>query len=719
MKRILCLPLVIAACGGSTPTPDPEPEPAPEPAAEPVTEIDALNALAAEGAVTDELHGVSVVDTYRILEDDSEATDAWVDAQNAVTEEYFAANSVEGRRERLRELLSIGYYGGASRAGGRTFIEKREGEIDHAILYVIDGPDAEPRELINPNTLGERVALDFFIPSPDGTYLAYGLSHNGDERSTTYVLDVATGENLSEEIPHTKWTALDWRHDETGFYYTRYPMEGEADYDPEAEDTYNRHLFYHELGTDFADDPLVFRAPEPTDFVSGEISEDGETLLIGNFRGWSASDMYVLDVTDEAAEVTPLVTGDDSVWWGGFHEERLLIYTNSEAPLGRILAVAIEDAADRDAWTEIVPEGDSKLDSFHPVGDLLVVPYVENVVSRLRIYGLDGSDRGDVELPLEIGSAGSLAVEPGSTILTYQYTSFFFPPALFETDLLTGETRQIDAVEADIDTSEYTVTRERVSSADGTPINVFVVHRADMERDGNQPVILNGYGGFNVSLTPGFARNTIYWLEQGGVYAVANIRGGGEFGEEWHQDGMLGNKQNVFDDFTAVIRWLGGESGISNPDRIAINGGSNGGLLMGAMLTQCPDAFRATITSVGLYDMVRYTLFPPAEIWISEYGDPEVAEDFAWLHAYSPYHNVEAGTAFPATLVLTADSDTRVSWQHSTKFTAALQDANSGNHQILFLMKRDQGHGAGTGLSDTVDEYVQRYTFIETELGVR
>ena len=718
MKRILCLPLVIAACGGSTPTPDPESEPAPEPV-EPMTEIDRLNALAAEGGVTEELHGVSVLDAYRVLEEDSDATDAWVDAQNAVTEAYFEANVVDGRRERLQELLSIGYYGGVARAGGRTFIEKREGEIDHAILYVIDGPDTEPRELINPNTLGERIALDFFIPSPDGTYLAYGLSQNGDERSTTYVLDVATGENLSEEIPHTKWTALDWRHDEIGFYYTRYPMEGEDDYDAEAEDTYNRHLFYHELGTDHADDPLVFRAPEPTDFVSGEISEGGETLLIGNFRGWSASDMYLLDVTDENAEVTPLVTGDDSVWWGGFHEEQLLIYTNSEAPLGRILAVSIDDATDRAAWAEIVPEGDSKLDSFHPVGDLLVVPYVENVVSRLRIYGLDGSDRGDVELPLEIGSAGSLAVEPGSTVLTYQYTSFFFPPALFETDLLTGETRRIDAVEADIDASEYTVTRETVTSPDGTPINVFVVHRADMERDGNQPVLLNGYGGFNVSLTPGFARNTIYWLEQGGVYAVANIRGGGEFGEEWHQDGMLGNKQNVFDDFAAVIRWLGGESGISSPDRIAINGGSNGGLLMGAMLTQCPDAFRATITSVGLYDMVRYTLFPPAEIWISEYGDPDVAEDFEWLHAYSPYHNVEDGTAFPATLVLTADSDTRVSWQHSTKFTAALQDANSGDNQILFLMKRDQGHGAGTSLSDTVDEYVQRFTFIETELGVR
>ena len=714
MRRLLCLPLVIAACGGSTPAPEPMPEPPPAP----VSELDALNLAAQAGAVTDELHGVSVVDLYRSLEEEGPETDAWVDAQNARTADYFESNARDGRRDRLQELLSIGYYGDIARAGGRTFVQKREGEIDHAILYVIDGPDVEPRELINPNTLGERIALDFFHPSPDGTFLAYGLSENGDERSTTYVLNVETGVDLGEAIPHTKWTSLQWRYDEEGFYYTRYPMEGEEDYDAEAEDTYNRHLFYHELGTDHADDPLVFRAPAPTDFVGGEVSEDGETLLIGVFRGWSSSDIFLLDLTDEDAEPQTLVSGEDSVWWGGFHEESLLIYTNSEAPLGRILAVPIADALDHDAWVEIVPEGESKLDSFHPVGDLLVVPYVENVASRLRIYGLDGSERGDVELPLEIGSAGSLAVERGSTVLTYQYTSFFFPPALFETDLVTGQTTEIDRIEADIDTSAYSVTRETVTSPDGTPINVFVVHRTDMERDGNQPVLLNGYGGFNVSLTPGFARNTLYWLEQGGVYAVANIRGGGEFGEDWHQAGMLGNKQNVFDDFEAVIRWLGGESGISNPDRIAINGGSNGGLLMGAMLTQCPEAFRATVTSVGLYDMVRYTLFPPAEIWIAEYGDPEEAEDFAWLHAYSPYHNVEDGTEFPAALVLTADSDTRVSWQHSTKFAAALQDANSGDREILFLMKRDQGHGAGTGLSDTVDEYVQRYTFIETELGL-
>ncbi|MFT6396496.1 MAG: prolyl oligopeptidase [Bradymonadia bacterium] len=719
MKRALFATLLIVGCGGTTaaPTSNPMPETETPTVETPSISLDALNQAARAGAVTEDLHGVSVSDPYRGLEEDNAATDTWVDAQNAATEGYFTTNARDGRRERLQELLSIGFYAGVARAGGRTFIEKREGEIDHAILYVIDGPDAEPRELINPNTMDERTALDFFIPSPSGEYLAYGLSQNGDERSTTHVLDVATGENLTEAIPHTKWTALDWRHDEAGFYYTRYPSEGEADYDAEAEDTYNRHLFYHELGTDHANDPLIFRAPDPTDFVSGEVSEDGRYLLIGTFRGWSASDMRWLDL-EAGGEPTPLVVGEDSVWWGGFHEGRLLIYTNADAPLGRVLSVANEDAGDRAAWQEIVPEGQSKLEAFYPIGDLLVIPYVENVSSRVRVFGLDGTEHEDLALPLEIGSVGSIASEPGSTVLTYQYTSYFFPPALFETDLVTRETHQIDAIEADVDTSAYEVTRATVESPDGTPINVFIAHRTDMVRDGNQPVLLNGYGGFNVSLTPGFARSTLYWLEQGGVFAVANIRGGGEFGEEWHQAGMLGEKANVFEDFEAVIRWLGGESGISNSDRIAITGGSNGGLLMGAMLTRCPDAFRATVTSVGLYDMVRYTLFPPAEIWVSEYGDPEVAEDFNWLHAYSPYHNVEAGTEFPATLMLTADSDSRVSWQHSTKFAAALQEANTGDHPILFLMKQDQGHGAGTSLSDTVDAYVQRYTFIETELGL-
>lgn len=702
--------LVVAACGGARTADDPGATPEPQP-----------NDMSSSEVPTPE----TAPDPFRWLELDSPETQAWIDAQNAATEAWMAARQDPTRRERLGELLRIGSYGGVARAGGLTFVEKREGDAEQAVLFVMPDGAEEPRVLLDPNALGERVALDWFYPSPRGTYLAYGLSRNGDERSTLRVLEVATGEDTGVEIPHTKWVALDWLPDESGFFYTRYPWAEAVGGTPEsgdpavAPDTYDRHLYRHLLGTDPARDPLVMRAPTPTDFLSGEVSEDGRWLLIGNFRGWSASDMYLLALDEPDAAPQPLVVGEDAIWMGTFHRGYLYVQTNADAPLGRILRVPIASASDRSAWIEVVPEGEGKLEGFAPVGDWLVTGSVENVSSVLRTYALDGSMPRTIDLPQPVGSAGSLAADPDEDRFVYAFDSFFHPPSLYAVDLQTGWSVLLDQVEAEVDTSAFTVSRVSVASEDGTPINVFYAHRADMPLDGAQPVLLTGYGGFDVSLTPGFARNAIYWLERGGVYAVANIRGGGEFGETWHQAGMLGNKQNVFDDFEAVIRWFGGDSGISSPDRIAITGGSNGGLLMGAMLTQCPDAFAAAVSSVGLYDMARYHLFPPAEIWIPEYGDPDEPEHMAWLLAYSPYHNVRPGVSYPATLILTADSDTRVSWQHSTKFAAALQHAHSGARPILFWMQRGQGHGAGTGLSDLVDEYVERYTFIESELDVR
>ena len=633
-----------------------------------------------------------------------------------------AEHAADARAARLEALLRIGSIGSVRQAGGTLFFQRREGEQDQAVLFVQAPGEDDARPLIDPNALGERISLDYYFPSHDGSLLAYGLSENGDERSTMYLLDVATGEALPDVIPHAKWTGVTWRHDGAGFYYTRYPMPGEADYDAENEDSYHRHLFYHALGQAPTDDTLVMRSPEPTDFIGATISEDDGTLVISVFRGWSSCQLLTLDLND--ADALPQDTGTpiDAVTYGFFHEGAFFAYTNDAAPKGRILRADPSALGDYSAWAEVVPEREGTLDSMTAAGDKLVLHYVENVSSVLRLASLEGTDVREVALPVSVGSVRGISTDDSSTRVVFGFDSYFQPPALYAFDVADGPAAvpaQLLAVESDVDTDAYTVTRAIVPSTDGTPLNVFLVHREDMPMDGNQPVLLNGYGGFNVSLTPGFARNVLYWLERGGVYAVANIRGGGEFGEAWHEAGMLGHKQNVFDDFASVIRWLGDESGISRPERIAISGGSNGGLLMGAMLTQCPEAFRATVTSVGLYDMVRYTAFPPAEIWISEYGDPAEAEDFAWLHAYSPYHNVPSATAFPATLVLTADSDTRVSWQHSTKFTALLQSENTGENQVLFYLKRGQGHGAGSGLSDVVDEYVQRYTFIETELGVQ
>jgi prolyl oligopeptidase len=342
------------------------------------------------------------------------------------------------------------------------------------------------------------------------------------------------------------------------------------------------------------------------------------------------------------------------------------------------------------------------------------VRYVEGLAARVALYDLTGHHEGDIPLPTR-GSVGTLELSLDGRRLAFTFDSYFHPPTLYGFE--EGALVVLDRVAADIDTDAYRLTQVEVPSVDGTPINVFLVHRRDLVHDGTQPVLLSGYGGFSYAMLPGFSRNVLYWLERGGVYAVANIRGGGEYGEEWHQAGMLHNKPNTFADFEAVIRWLG-TSGLSAPERIAIIGASNGGLLMGAMLTRCPEAFRAAVASVGLYDMVRFTEFPPAEIWMGEYGNPAEPADFQVLLGYSPYHNVVEGTAYPAVFVDTADQDTRVSWRHSTKFAARLQEATTGSAPILFYMLREQGHGAGTGMSDTVRQYVRYYTFIETELGV-
>lgn len=722
IATLLALALLCTACGATPPSTE-------TPAALVATNADSLETMtlaehnqhARNGAVRDTLHGVVVDDPFRALEEDNAATWAWVEAQNAATEAYMAEAADEERAERLAELFQIGSIGSVQQADGRVFYQLREGDLEQPILYVVDAEGAAPRVLIDPNTLGERVSLDYIFPSHDGALLAYGLSENGDERSTLHVLDVTTREDVGVAIAHAKWTDLTWRHDGEGFYYTRYPRPGEADYDADNEDSYHRHLFYHALGSDPADDPLVMRAPEATDFLGATLSRDDATLLISVFRGWSSSQLLLLDLGDPDASPADVGTPADAITYGMFHGDAFYAYTNDGAPKGRLLRANRDALAEYSAWEEVVAEREGTLEAFDAAGDQLVLHYVENVSSVLRLADLDGSNPREVPLPVSVGSVRSIATDGERSRVLFGFDSYFQPPALFSFEAesnATPEAQEVMRVQSAIDIDAYTVTRALVPSSDGTPINVFLVHARDMPMDGDQPVLLNGYGGFNVSLTPGFARNTIYWLEQGGVYAVANIRGGGEFGEAWHEDGMLGNKQNVFDDFASVIRWLGGESRISRPERIAITGGSNGGLLMGAMLTQCPDAFGATVTSVGLYDMVRYTEFPPAEIWIPEYGDPAVAEAFSWLHAYSPYHNVPEDTSFPASLVLTADSDTRVSWQHSTKFTALLQSRQQGERPILFYLQRGQGHGAGSGFSDLVDEYVQRYSFIERELGV-
>jgi prolyl oligopeptidase len=730
LRQILETLLILAAltcstsCGGATMAESNHVDPVSRPDAGEESDealLARLNEAARAGAVTETLHGVAVEDPYRSLEVDSDETRAWIDAQSERAGRMLDEWGRPESAERLETLLSIGVLGGVHAEGDAIFYTKREGDEEQPRLYVRTAPDAEPRVLVDPSAEGERVALDWYYPSPQGKYVAYGLSANGDERSTLHLIEVASGEVQDLRIPNTKWSNLAWLNSEDGFYYTRYPRQGEEGYDAEAPDTYFPRVFFHRLGTDQNEDPVVFGSEQGTDFPGPSVSDDDRWVSVNVFRGWSASDFHLLDrgrrprgrvdAPDDDHPLRAVVTGRDDLTVGQVHDGQVYLWTNVDAPRYRIVRVRPERAGNVEGWTDLIPQSDAPIEHWAIVGGKLFLHYIDDVQSRVKVFRSNGRPAGEVELP-GMGSVDGLAGSHDGNTLAFSFSSYTQPPSLMRYDVRAGELTELDRVATDVDFSGLEVTRERVESADGTMIPVTLVHPRGMQRDGNRPVLLNGYGGFNVSLLPGFTRNALYWVERGGVYAVANIRGGGEFGEEWHQAGNLGNKEKVFEDFEAVIRWLG-TGGISRPERIAITGGSNGGLLMGAMLTRCPDAFAATTTYVGLYDMVRYDRFPPAELWVSEYGTADSEEQFPWLHAYSPYHHVQEGTRYPATLVETADHDSRVYWGHSTKFAARLQEAQASDAPILFYMVRAVGHGAGTRRSDLVQRYVRQYAFLE------
>lgn len=684
------------------------------------------NERARMGATRDVIHGVTVDDPYRALEDDTDATRAWIAGQTHRTEAALMQIAMPGAERRLSELLAIGTIERPTLGGDRVFFMRREGDRERSALYqrTLDGTETL---LIAPERYGERAAIDWFFPSPNGTHVVFGISDNGDERSTLRVLDVRDGNVSSETIARTKWSSVTWLHDESGFYYTRYPAPGEPNFDEANAESYFPRLFFHTLGTDPTRDPLVWGAPEPTDFPWLQVSDDDRYLLVHNYRGWTKSDVFVLDrgadvaqrviVPDATHTLRTVVEGLDALTDGRVHRGHIYLHTNLDAARGRIVRVDVAHAEDRNAWQTIVAETDGTIENWTLTQNAVAVHRVENVQSRLDLYATDkpGAPR-TIGLP-HVGAIDGLDGDARSDRLVFSFSSFFVPPALYSVASADAEPEALVRVATTFDASRYALSREQITSADGTKVNVYLMHAANLVRDGNNPVLLYGYGGFNVSLLPSFSRSALYWLERGGIYAVANIRGGGEHGEAWHRDGMLGNKHHVFEDFEAVIAWLT-SSKLSRPGRIAINGGSNGGLLMGAMLTRVPEQVGAVIAGVGLYDMVRYPKFPPAALWISEYGDPERAEDFAYLHAYSPYHRVRDGVSYPFTLIETADHDTRVHWAHSTKLTARMQEAASDPTRVYFFMEKQLGHGRGTSLHDQVRRQLRMQAFLTRALGM-
>ncbi len=667
--------------------------------------------------VVDELFGVKVADPYRWLEDGSSAeARTWVEAQNAYTRGLLDARpGRDATRARLAQLLSIGTLTAPTPKGGRYFYTRRDGEQNQPILFVRDSLKGKDRVLVDPNTLSAdgTAAIDWWYPSEDGALLAYGVSLGGDEKSTLRVLDVKTGKPLDDVIPHTRYCSLGWLPDKSGFYYTRYPVPGEV---PAGQENYNRHVFFHRLGGDWTKDAKIFgETRKPEEIIEFSVSPDGRSMVVWVLEGWSRSDLYVKDLKTEGSPFVPVAEKIDALFQGEVIDGTLYLLTNWEAPRYRLFAVDPKKP-ERAAWKPLIPQTDAVLSAAHVVGGQILALYLKDAASRLSVYSAGGKKVRDIALPA-LGTIEKVDGRHDGQEAFFGFSSYTVPPSVYRYDVKTGATTLWEQVKTDLDLSGLDVNQIFYRSKDGTRVPMFMVHRKGLRLDGSNPTVLYGYGGFNISLTPAFSRALVLWLERGGIYAVANLRGGGEYGEDWHRAGMLERKQNVFDDFIAAASWLVDQK-YTRPDRLAIYGGSNGGLLVGAALIQRPDLFRAVVCAVPLLDMLRYQNFQIAKLWVPEYGSAANEAQFRVLRAYSPYHNVKDGTAYPAVLFETAESDSRVDPMHARKMAARLQKATSSKQPVLLRIETKAGHGIGKPLTKVIDEAADTWTFLLWQLGL-
>lgn len=675
----------------------------------------------------DTLHGVEVPDPYRWLEDGkSEEVQKWAKEQNAYTRSVL--DQLPGRKQiakRLDSLLQIGTIGTPAPVKGRYFYTKREGEQNQAILYVRNGLRGKDRVLVNPNELSKEgtVALDWWFPNRDGKLLAYGLSKDGSEQSVLHVRDVDSGKDLPDVIERTRACSVAWLPDGKGFYYTKYPPAGSV---AKGEENYHRHVFFHMLGSDSAKDAEVFGKGRPAeDWPDVRLSPDARWLVVTEHQGWAKSEIYFKDMKKDGAEFVPLVEKVPAIFEITVRNDRFYVRTNEKAPRYKLYRVDPLKPA-RGDWAEIIPERKDVLEGVASIGNWIVGLYMHQAASELKFFGPDGEKDGKefglaLQMPA-LGTVTGLGGEWDGHELFYGFQSFTRPPTVYHIDLAKREATERDLiwqqVKTDIDFDKYEVEQVTYPSKDGTKVTMFLAHKKGLKKNGKNPTLLTAYGGFNISITPMFAATRFLFLEAGGLIAVPNLRGGGEYGEEWHQAGMLGKKQNVFDDFIAAAEWLIKEK-YTDPKHLLIQGGSNGGLLMGAALTQRPDLFRAVVCQVPLLDMVRYHKFLIARLWIPEYGSADEPEQFKWLHAYSPYHHVKDKTAYPAVLLLTAESDTRVDPLHARKMAARLQAATSSEQPILLRQESKAGHGAGKPRSKVLEEATDVWSFIFWQLGLK
>ena len=670
----------------------------------------------AQQPVTDDYFGHKVVDPYRWLEDsNSPETQQWVADQLAYARSIL--DKLPGRDQmhaRLTQLLEIGNLGGTEVGGDYYFHTRREGTQNQPVLYVRKGVDGHDEVLVDVNTLSKdgTVALDWWTASHDGKYVAYGTSEGGSEISTLHIIEIATHKLLPDIIERTRAASLAWKLDDSGFYYTRYPKPGEV---AAGQEMYNRHVFYHALGSDPAKDPLIFgEGRDPQDWPNVTLSNEGSWLGIIIDQGWIKSEVYLKDLQSKTPPLR-ITTGKDFLYSIQIYNDELFILTNEDSPRYRVFKTSVNTPT-REHWREIIPQSDAVLSSVQIIGGQLIAGYEQNAHSLLRRFTVDGKPLGEIELPT-LGTVTSIGGEYDSTSAFYQFSSFTVPATNYRFDIASAKSSVWDSVQTGLDTSQYETKQVWCASKDGTRIPMFLVMRKGLKPSGHTPVLLTGYGGFNLSMTPEFSKPIFPWLDRGGIFAMANLRGGSEFGEDWHRAGMLGKKQNVFDDFIAAAEYLQKE-GYTDKEHLAIRGGSNGGLLMGVMITQRPDLFRAVVCAVPLLDMLRYQNFQIAKLWIPEYGSSQDAKQFEWLYAYSPYHHVTKGTVYPAVLFMTADTDTRVDPMHAKKMTAELQADNGGPNPILLRIETKAGHGAGKPINKLVDDWSDIYAFLFWQLGM-
>lgn len=672
----------------------------------------------------DTYHGVKVHDPYRWLEEDvrsSKAVADWVADQNKVTDAYL--KSIPGRdkiKDRLTELWNYERYSAPFKAGGRYFFSRNDGLQNQNVLYVQESLDARPRVLLDPNQWSKEgtIALSGMAVSDDGKHVAYGKAESGSDWVTWHVLHIDSGKTLDDELKWTKFTGADWTADNKGFFYSRYdePKKGEKFQGL----VFSPKLCYHRIGTAQSADEIVYQRPDHKEWgFQSDVSEDGKYLIITTWKGTDRRyRVSYKDLTAKDAKVIDLIDNfDHNYSFAGNDGPVFYFKTDYKAPLGRIIAIDTRKPEPAN-WAELVPEGADAMTGVNMVGNQFVVSYLKDARTLVRTYTPVGKAVREVSLP-GIGTASGFGGKRTDDETFYSFSSFATPPSNYRYDLKTGESKLLKKAEVKFNPDNYEVKQIFYTSKDGTKVPMFLTHKKGVKLDGNNPVLLYGYGGFNIPITPSFSVGKIGWLELGGVFAVANIRGGGEYGKKWHQSAVKLNRQKAYDDFIAAAEWL-----IANkwtqPSKLAIQGGSNGGLLVGACMTQRPELFGACLPAVGVMDMLRFHKFTAGRYWVDDYGAPEDSpEQFKVLHGYSPYHNLKKGVKYPATLVTTADTDDRVVPSHSFKFISQLQHCQAGSAPVLARIETRAGHGAGKPTRKMIEEVADQWAFLVRNLEMK